>query len=90
MTLAIDALNEARAWAAVVRELAGDRRPLAPAGPRGRVHRCADEPLTATEREALLRDPSVKACEAALILCITRQRVHQLRHRARQPERTTP
>ena len=75
-------------WTMTIDALLGRPWPL-PAPLPGRIHACADSPLTDAEREELLRDDSATDTEVARVLCLSRQRVGQLR-RALNGCRETP
>lgn len=70
-----DTLNH---WALTVNALQGQPWPELPPLP-GRRHVAHDSPLTDAEREELLRDDSATDAEVARVLCLSRQRVGQLR-----------
>ena len=75
------------AWPIVLAMLSGNPLPALPKIP-GRLIAVSDPPLTADEREDLLRSDATDS-EAAAILGVTRQRVYQLRQALRERAATT-
>lgn len=76
-------LDQSAALAWVVAQLVGCETPYLLPLP-GRRHLAHDAPLPADEREALLHDQSAPDAEVALVLCVSRQRVAQLRQAMRE------
>lgn len=64
-------------WALTVAALQGQPWPALPALP-GRLIVARDEPLPDEERDQILKS-DISDAEAALLLCVTRPRIHQLR-----------
>jgi hypothetical protein len=70
------------AWRLLRAVLSGGEHPPLPQYAEARRYEARDEPLSADERRALLADLTVTTTEAALVLGLTRQRVHALRKAA--------